>query len=100
MSSCSWVTPSSFSFLSASLVKEKQPIGEPVWLQMRAVPGQVAQLLPAGINDLSREISNQLLRIKVRGKVGAVRFEKELVPIVTDPLKRVWTGVWPGGGKK
>jgi len=50
----------------------------------------------AGINDLSREISNQLLRIKVRGKVSAVRFEKELVPMVTDQLKRVW----PGAQKK
>jgi hypothetical protein len=71
--------------------------GSDLNLELNADWGRIAQLLPPGINDLSREISNQLLRIKVRGKVNAVRFEKELVPIVTDPLKRVWTGLrWQG----
>jgi len=74
--------------------------GSDLNLDLNADWGRIAQLLPPGINDLSREISNQLLRIKVRGEVGKVRFEKELVPIVTDPLKRVWTGIWPGAGQK
>lgn len=74
--------------------------GSDLNLDLNADWGRIAQLLPAGINDLSRELSNQLLKIKVRGKVGAVRFEKELVPIVTDPLKRVWNGVFPTSGKK
>jgi hypothetical protein len=35
------------------------------------------------------------LRVKVHGKVGDLKFEKELVPLVTDPLKRLWKGLTP-----
>ena len=30
-------------------------------------------------------------RVKVRGKVGDLKFEQELVPVVTDPLKKLWS---------
>ena len=62
-------------------------------LDLHADWGRLAQLLPPGITRLSREVSNQLLRIKVRGSVGDVKFEQELVPLVVDPLKKVLTGL-------
>jgi hypothetical protein len=65
-------------------------------LDLNADWGRVPELLPPALTGLSREISNQLLRIKVRGRLDNVRFDKEFVPVVTDPLKRVWKGVWPG----
>jgi len=50
--------------------------------------GRVTQLLPAGLNQIPRAITDQLFKIKVRGKVGAVKFEKELVPGVVEPLRK------------
>ncbi len=44
-----------------------------------------AALLPPWLN-FPQAIGDQLLKIKVRGKLGDVRFEKELVPIIQDPL--------------
>ncbi len=70
--------------------------GSDLNLDLYADWGRLAQLLPQGINELSRGISNQLLRIKVRGSVGKVRFDQELVPIVIDPLKKVWNGMQSG----
>src|SRR5206468_2029289 len=69
--------------------------GSDVKLDLNADWGRLSQLLPSGINDLSRELSNQLLRVKVRGRVGALKFEQELVPLVTDPLKKLWRGLTP-----
>jgi hypothetical protein len=46
-------------------------------------------LLPPGISDLSQALSDQVFRIKMRGHIGAVRYEKDLLPGVLDPLKRV-----------
>ena len=43
------------------------------------------QMLPPGISDLSQALSDQLFKIKVRGKIAAPRFEKELIPGVVDP---------------
>jgi hypothetical protein len=34
-----------------------------------------------------------LFKIKVRGRVGEVRFEKQLVPVVTEPARRIWNGL-------
>src|ERR1700736_5630777 len=33
--------------------------------------------------------------VRVRGRIGALRFEQELVPLVTDPLKKLWHGLVP-----
>jgi hypothetical protein len=49
---------------------------------------RVPQVLPPGISDLSQALSDQVFRIKMRGQVGSVRYEKELLPGVFDPLKR------------
>ena len=72
--------------------------GSDLNIDLNADWGRLAPLLPSPISDLSRGISNQLLKIKVRGKVGEVRFEKELVPVVTEPAKRILNGLL--GGRK
>ena len=51
--------------------------------------GRVPQVLPPGISDLSQALSDQMFRIKMRGQVGAVKYEKELLPGVLDPLRKV-----------
>jgi hypothetical protein len=51
--------------------------------------GRMPGLLPPGISDLSQALNDQVFRIKMRGQIGAVRYEKELLPGVLDPLKRV-----------
>jgi hypothetical protein len=50
--------------------------------------GRLQQILPTPVSDLSQAFSNQMLRIKMRGQIGDVRFEKVLLPGVIDPLKK------------
>jgi hypothetical protein len=52
--------------------------------------GRVPQLLPPGISDLSQAVSDQLFKIKLRGKISSPHFDKEFVPGVVDPIKRVF----------
>jgi hypothetical protein len=54
--------------------------------------GRVPQLLPPGISDLSQAVSDQLFKIKLRGKISSPRFEKEFVPGVVEPIKKVFGG--------
>jgi hypothetical protein len=59
-------------------------------LDFTATVGRLSQMLPAGIDAIPQAISQQLLKIKMRGKLGKggeVRFDKELVPGVTEPLR-------------
>lgn len=51
--------------------------------------GRVPQLLPPGISDLSQVVSDQLFKIKLRGKISSPHFEKEIIPGVVDPIKKV-----------
>ncbi|HTU92017.1 MAG TPA: AsmA-like C-terminal region-containing protein [Gemmataceae bacterium] len=51
--------------------------------------GRVPQLLPPGIRDLSQALTDQLFKIKLRGKISSPRFEKEPIPGVVDPIKKV-----------
>jgi hypothetical protein len=74
--------------------------GSDVNLDLNADWGRLSQLLPSAVNSLSSKLSDQLLRVKVRGKVGELKFEQELVPIVTDPLKRIWNGLTPAKGDR
>jgi len=53
---------------------------------------RLGQVLPAGVREIPREISNQLLRIEMRGKVGDVRFRKEPIPLLLDPLRKAFVG--------
>jgi AsmA-like C-terminal region len=50
--------------------------------------GRLAQVLPAGVNDIPRAVSDQLLKIKMRGRISDPRFEKELAPGVVDWVER------------
>ncbi|MHB1425297.1 MAG: hypothetical protein ACYC3I_19175 [Gemmataceae bacterium] len=52
--------------------------------------GRVPQMLPPGISDLSQVVSDQLFKIKMRGKITSPRFEKEFIPGVVDPIKKVF----------
>jgi hypothetical protein len=45
------------------------------------------------IKAIPTAISNQLLRIKMRGDVENPKFQKDFVPLVTDPMKKVWNEV-------
>jgi hypothetical protein len=69
--------------------------GSNVNLDFTATPGRFTQMLPQGIDLVPQLISQQLFRIRMRGKVGRdgqMRFDKELVPGVMEPLKRVIGG--------
>jgi hypothetical protein len=50
--------------------------------------GRVPQMLPPGISDISQAFSDQLFKIKMRGKISSPRFEKEVIPGVVDPIKK------------
>ncbi len=62
--------------------------GSDLNLDFNADWGRVQQVLPPGISDLAQAASDQMLRIKMRGKVGTVHFEKELLTGVIDALKK------------
>src|SRR5262249_43027668 len=67
--------------------------GSEVKPDLNADWGRLWPLLPPGINTLSREVSHQLLKIKVHGKLSELKFQQELVPVVTEPLKKIWNGL-------
>jgi hypothetical protein len=50
------------------------------------------KMLPRGLNDVPRFLSDQLFKIKVRGRLGQVRYEKELMPSMMAPLKQALSG--------
>ena len=54
--------------------------------------GRMPQMLPPGISDLTQKVSDQLFKIKLRGKISKPRFEKELMPSVVEPIKKVLGG--------
>jgi hypothetical protein len=69
--------------------------GNNVSLDFSATPGRFAQVLPPVLDAIPQAISQQILKIKMRGRLGqggAVRFEKELVPGVLEPIKRAVSG--------
>ncbi len=64
--------------------------GKNLELDFTATPGRVSQVLPTGIDAIPQMISQQFLKIKMRGKLGKdgdFRFDKELVPAVVEPLR-------------
>jgi hypothetical protein len=61
-------------------------------LDFTATPGQLKRILPTSLDAVPEAISQQILKIKMRGKMNTpngVRFEKELVPAVVEPIKKV-----------
>ena len=66
--------------------------GDNLNLDLNTDWARLGQLLPPGLSEWPRNLSDQLLKIKVRGSVKDIRFEQELVPAVSEPLKRVFNG--------
>jgi hypothetical protein len=64
--------------------------GSNVNLDFNADWSRFPQMLPEGISAIPRAISDQVLKIKMRGKIGKPRFEKELMPAVVEPIKRAF----------
>jgi hypothetical protein len=54
--------------------------------------GRMPQLLPQPMSNLSQAVSDQLFKIKLRGKISSPRFEKEILPPVVEPIKKVFGG--------
>jgi hypothetical protein len=61
-------------------------------LDFNADWARLGQVLPEVMTQIPRRISDELLKVKVRGRVGDMRFEPELVPAVTEPVKRLFNG--------
>jgi hypothetical protein len=69
--------------------------GDNLDVDFTATPGLLIKVLPAGIDAIPPWISQQILKIKMAGKLGkggGIRFDKELAPGVLDPLRRVIGG--------
>ena len=67
--------------------------GSNIELDFTATPGRFTQMLPIGFDTIPPFLSSQILKIKMRGKFGKdgkTRFDKELMPGVMDPIKRVF----------
>lgn len=61
-------------------------------LDFHADWARAAQVLPPAVRAIPEEISNQLLKLEMRGQVSDVRVTKVPVPLVVDPVKRVMKG--------
>jgi hypothetical protein len=77
--------------------------GNNLALDFHATPGRVTQFLPNGVDLIPEFISGQLLKLKMRGsfsKQGKLKFEKELMPTLFEPIKRTigWSG-WGSWGE-
>jgi hypothetical protein len=53
------------------------------------------QVLPAVVDEIPKAVSNQLLTLRVRGKPGNLRIDKQLLPVLNDPLRRLAESVQP-----
>jgi hypothetical protein len=60
-------------------------------LDFNADWGRLAQILPDPVNDVPRLLSDQLLKIKMRGRIGDVHLEKELAPGVVEPIMKAFS---------
>ena len=47
-------------------------------------------MFPDSVTVLPRYFSDQILKIKMRGKIGDVRFEREYIPGVVEPFRKVF----------
>jgi hypothetical protein len=61
--------------------------GTDINLDFYAVWARVIQFLPPLIKDIPPYISQQLLKIKMRGAINNVQLTKEPVPVLVEPLK-------------
>ncbi len=59
-------------------------------LDFNADWGRLSQVLPEPVNDIPRVFSDQLLKIKMRGRLGDVHLEKEVAPGVVEPILKAF----------
>jgi hypothetical protein len=64
--------------------------GDNLALDFNADWGRLTQVLPPGVSDVPRVVSDQLLKIKLRGRVGDVHIEKVPAPGLVEPLLHTW----------
>lgn len=60
---------------------------------------RIGEWLPPGLKQMPGSISNQLLKIHMRGEASAVKIEKEPVPALLEPMKKMLGGLRPSDGK-
>jgi hypothetical protein len=63
--------------------------GSEVQMDFYAVWGRIMQGLPPVLRPLPSALSQQLLKIKMRGKMDSPQFTKELAPKLVEPLERL-----------
>lgn len=63
--------------------------GSDINLDFYAVWARVVQMLPPIIKEIPPAISQNLLKIKMRGKLGDTRCTKEPVPVLVEPVKEL-----------
>jgi hypothetical protein len=61
---------------------------------------RLGQVLPPRVREIPQTISNQLLRIKMRGSVSEPTFKRDYMPLVTDPAKRMWNDIKRDGQRE
>lgn len=63
--------------------------GSDTELDFHADWARITQVLPAVIDRVPMAISDQLLRIRMRGPLSDVKFTKEPVPLLMDPFRKM-----------
>jgi hypothetical protein len=63
--------------------------GTELQIDFYAVWGRIVQLLPPVLKELPPAIGQYLLKVKMRGRVGDVEFDKEPVPVLVEPIERL-----------
>ena len=59
-------------------------------LDFNADWGRLSQVLPDPVNDIPRAVSDQLLKIKMRGRLGDVHLDKQVAPGVIEPIMKAF----------
>jgi hypothetical protein len=63
--------------------------GTDLQLDFYAVWGRLVQWLPPILREIPPTIGQCLLKVKVRGKMGDVHFDKEPVPVLVEPAEKL-----------
>ena len=74
--------------------------GSDINLEFHADPARMNQLLPNSIQDIPKSISDQVLKVKVTGKIGDVKIDRIVAPGIMERMKDVWDDLVPGGDKE